>query len=304
MECSLAPASISWAAPSQLLQVLPQYLDFGSRVVGRPSVDWAWEHVGGIVRYQPQHMAALAQLPYLRVLECTVPTVCQPEHQVKWLAAVATLTQLTALHIIQGDHHPRWPLPAGQLSQLSSLTALRNLSTDAGAPADVCWAGEGLPGEAERQAQAQAQQWGIALAGMPHLTRLELVRVLLCDVLLKTIGSKAPQLRELLLDLSHNGFAAATSAAGAAAIAHIPRMELAWHKSPSCKHNMALMRLSNLNVMRSKFRGVAERRDGVWSADTCICNSCLTRKRLERGRQAMLAVEAAEAAAFAGGAIP
>lgn len=188
------------------------------------------------------------------------------------------LTQLTALHIIQG-RIPNWPLPTGQLSQLSSLTALRNLSSDAGAPVQLCWANRGYTLEAGQQAQAQAQQWGVALAGMPHLTRLELVQVLLCDEVLQTISSTAPQLQELSFNVATSNFAAATTAAGAAAIAHIPRKELAWNKPLLCQHNLALMRLPNLKVMRSNICGT-EARDAVWSADTCICCDW------ERARQA------------------
>jgi hypothetical protein len=147
------------------------------------------------------------------------------------LASIATLTQLTALHIIQGPS-ARWPLPAGQLSRLSSLTALQSLSTDAGAPHDkVAWAGTGLEGQAEQQAQLQSQQWSVALACMQQLTRLDLVYVVLCDELLITIGNAAPQLRELSLDLGEKDFAATASAAGAAAVAHIQRIELVWTKS-------------------------------------------------------------------------
>jgi hypothetical protein len=185
------------------------------------------------------------------------------------LAAVATLTQLTALHIIQG-HMPEWPLPAGHLSKLSSLTALRNLSTDAGAPKKLCWANRGQDNEARKQAQLQAQQWSVALSGMAHLTRLELVRVLLCDQLLSTIGSAAPQLRELHLDLASIAFAASTSTEGAAAAAHIPRIELTWNKGLHCSSNSAVMQLPNIRMMRHRFLN-SELRDIAWSADNCIC---------------------------------
>jgi hypothetical protein len=65
----------------QLLLHCPRFVTLSGRVVGHPCFG-TWDRVGGFVRYQPQHVAALAQLPRLRVLECTVPTVCTPEHRV------------------------------------------------------------------------------------------------------------------------------------------------------------------------------------------------------------------------------
>jgi hypothetical protein len=66
----------------QLLLHCPRFTTLSGRVMG----DWrrdGWERVGGVVRYHPQHIAALAQLPRLRVLECTVPTVCGQERQMQ-----------------------------------------------------------------------------------------------------------------------------------------------------------------------------------------------------------------------------
>lgn len=84
----------------QLLLHCPEFTTLSGRVVGRPSYGWHWEYVGGILPYQPQHVAALAQLPRLRVLECAVPTVCTAEHQVQcefgWTGSAMQLVDLHA----------------------------------------------------------------------------------------------------------------------------------------------------------------------------------------------------------------
>jgi hypothetical protein len=118
---------------------------------------------------------------------------------------------------------------------------------------------------------------------MQQLTRLEMVNVLLCDALLIEIGSAAPQLRELSLDLGEKDFAATASAAGAAAVAHIPRIELVWTKMMTCKHTAPFLQLPNISKYRnrcaSKVNGAGAAEMTQWTAETCICTACFMKRR-------------------------
>jgi hypothetical protein len=118
---------------------------------------------------------------------------------------------------------------------------------------------------------------------MQHLTRLELLNVLLCNALLITIGSAAPQLSELFLDLSAKDFAATASAAGAAAVAQIPCIELVWSKMLDCKHTSAFLQLPNIRKYRNRytdtlFAGARSGQMTQWTAETCVCTNCFMRR--------------------------
>jgi hypothetical protein len=83
----------------QLLLHCPEFVTLSGRVVAHHQYS-EWDRIGGIVRYRPQHVAALAQLPRLRVLECTVPTVCTPEHRVncEYCFELHSKTMLSSAH--------------------------------------------------------------------------------------------------------------------------------------------------------------------------------------------------------------
>ncbi|KAF6254743.1 hypothetical protein COO60DRAFT_289316 [Scenedesmus sp. NREL 46B-D3] len=236
----------------QLQQLLLHCQEF-STLSGcrRSSGSAAWPRMGGNTCYEPAHIAALAQLPQLRLLECPVPTggllvetgggdgahpwACE------WLESIAKLTQLTAVHLIQGKAAwAGYPLPAAAVSCLSALTGLQHLRADAGG-------GRFASSHSADVGVQQGEGWALALRGMQQLTRLEMTRVLVCDPLLRVIGAAGmPLLRVLVLEALDMLGEVATSAEGANALAHIPRMELLFNKGMSCKQHMALLELPNI----------------------------------------------------------
>jgi hypothetical protein len=193
------------------------------------------------------------------------------------LEGIAQLTQLTALHLIQGDGSiAGWPLPTAAITCLSTLTGLRHLRTDTGGGAFAHSGDLNLGYE-------QAHAWSVVLQDMQQLTRLELNQAVLCDPLLLAIGAAGlPQLQVLVLDAMDLGFQVETTAEGAGAVAHIPHLELSYWKNFCCVDHEPLLRLPSLRKMRnarlSGVRGVVDAVLQGWSEETCNCESCISHR--------------------------
>jgi hypothetical protein len=74
-----------------------------------------------------------------------------------------------------------------------------------------------------------------------------MTRALVCDRLLLVLGGAGlPQLQVLLLDTLDMREGVSSTAAGAAAVAHFPRIELYFHKGMRCKQHLAFFGLPNI----------------------------------------------------------
>jgi hypothetical protein len=186
------------------------------------------------------------------------------------LKSIAQLTQLTALHLIQGKGAwTAYPLPLAAVTCLTSLTGLRHLRTD-------CGGGHFAACHDADVGALQAESWAVVLRSMQQLTRLEITRALVCDPLLLAIGSaQLPQLQVLVLEALDMLGEVSSSAEGAAAVAHIPRIEVSFQKGMLCKQHLPLFGLPNLKRI---FNGAAMYTEKCevqrWSQAKCPCNQC------------------------------
>jgi hypothetical protein len=187
------------------------------------------------------------------------------------LQSIVLLTQLTALHLIQGrGGWAGWPLPAAAISCLSSLTGLQHFRSDTGGGYFACF------GDVASGVQ-QAEAWAVALSGMQQLTRLELSRAVMCDPLLCAVGSTGlPQLQVLVLEAMDLGFEVSTSAEGADAIARIPHLELTFHKGFDCMKQELLLRLPSLRRLCNGAKYCLDELSVLqgWSEDNRNCTYC------------------------------
>ena len=202
------------------------------------------------------------------------------------VAAIATLTGLKTLHLIQRDDCPPCaaPLPIQAISLLSSLTALTHLKagglgafSSTGLPA---WETEGGL-SAEEVSKQQAEQWLIALSAMKQLRRLHVCDTVLRDPLLLAVKAAGlPHLQQLIINMGYRGFDAAVTEEGAQAVAHIPHIELHCQKMFDCKPAKPFVELPNVKGFSCAhfcyiysggcYKGVP------WMVDSCCCSYCCT----------------------------
>jgi hypothetical protein len=191
------------------------------------------------------------------------------------LKSIAQLTQLTALHLIQGKGAwAGYPLPTMGVTCLSSLTGLRHLRADCGGGQFAACHGVGIGAQ-------QAKSWAVALRGMQQLTRLEMTRALVCDPLLLSVGAAGlPQLQVLVLETLDMLEEVTSSAASAGAVAHIPRVELLFQKGMLCKQHLPLFGLPNLKRLLncSYYGGAGEMQR--WTQAECPCMICWQNRSL------------------------
>jgi hypothetical protein len=126
----------------------------------------------------------------------------------------------------------------------------------------------------------QAKGWAVALQGMQQLTRLEMTRALVCDPLLRAIGSAGlPLLQTLVLealDMSEDVF---STADGADAVAHVPCINLELRKGMMCKQHLALFQLPNIKRVARGTTYLPPTKMKRWTPARCVCVSCAFQRR-------------------------
>jgi hypothetical protein len=122
---------------------------------------------------------------------------------------------------------------------------------------------------------------------MQQLTRLEMTRALVCDPLLLTIGGAGlPQLQVLVLETLDMLDDVSSTAEGAAAVAHIPRIELLFHKGMMCKQHLPLFGLPNLKRLLNRAEFYGDRRElQRWTQAECPCSQCAHDRVMARQQQ-------------------
>jgi hypothetical protein len=185
------------------------------------------------------------------------------------LKSIAQLTQLTALHLIQGKGAwTAYPLPTAAVTCLASLTGLRHLRTD-------CGGGHFAACHDASVGAQQVKSWALVLPGMQQLTRLEFTPALVCDPLLLAIGgAELPQLQALVLETSNMKEEASTTAQGAAAVAHIPCIELVFYKGMLCKQHLPLFSLPKLKRIQNASGWGEGGELQRWTQAECPCFQC------------------------------
>jgi hypothetical protein len=122
---------------------------------------------------------------------------------------------------------------------------------------------------------------------MQQLTRLEMTRALVCDPLLLAIGgAELPQLHVLVLETLDMIHDVSSTAQGAAAVAHVPRIELLFHKRMLCKQHLPLFCLPNLKRLVNCAEFYGDRRElQLWTQAECPCFQCAHDRVMARQQQ-------------------
>jgi hypothetical protein len=115
---------------------------------------------------------------------------------------------------------------------------------------------------------------------MQQLTRLEMTRALVCDrLLLAVVCAGLPQLQVLLLEALDMREDVSSTAQGAAAVAHIPRIELLFNKGMVCKQHLPLFGLPNLKRVQNRSGYGHGRELQLWTQAECPCFQCSLNRR-------------------------